>query len=81
MKKRDVREGIKEWLNKEDNSAKGSCPFRLYVATRKTCSLCEKYFPRVTDTWSVFHLCPCGQYSLAHVRRIAQKILKDLEGK
>ena len=61
---------IKEWLLQDWNEM--ACPFKGLVKCYDLHSHCKRYFPQKRSPY-----CPCYEYSIKYVRRVAKELIKN----
>ena len=71
---RAQKKGIKTWLQMVDEDKKNYCPFDL---DDYGCEVCAELFPKVRPCIKTYKpRCPCQNYTLAHVIRVARKAVE-----
>lgn len=75
------KKGIRTWLKLPRNEMRGDCPFSHMDSNLWECdTICPALFPRLGKMSEVERIasdwCPCMNYTLAHVRRVARKAVE-----
>jgi len=78
MKKRNLSnlteedlEGIHKWTRTNKKFKKAYCPFRIQ------CQKCLDLFPGLGWHLPGINICPCQQYSIPYITKVAEQILKE----
>jgi len=74
LTKRDV-EGIKAWLKKKKEQKRDFCPFPHRWGEYHCCKNCLSIFPKLKQYDLRASVCPCSQFSLGYVIRVARWVV------
>lgn len=74
------KKGIKTWLEMDGWLKQHYCPFAFPTDIKECLDICPELFPKLkrrdcSDRFEV-NWCPCQNYTLAHVIRVARKAVE-----